>query len=131
MIFTNSAKRLTTKRDSNEYFQAYSYDRPSPYLFLWSGLFQRIVSQVGTYLLTGKFHDEHCALYKSEGGCVIKGVGGLVLNYSGVYFEGSREKKGLETLAKAHRRARARVEPHEAHGVDARDCRQVRQDPEA
>lgn len=68
----------------------YGYKKPSKYLFQWSGLLQRVVSQAGSFLMTGKFHSSHCAIYKCEGGCVIKGAGELVLGPSGCYIDSVR-----------------------------------------
>jgi hypothetical protein len=65
----------------------YGYNRPSPYLWLWSRLLQSTISQAGTYMLSGKFHTRHCAIYKCEGGCVIDGKGDLVLGDSSCHWD--------------------------------------------
>jgi len=101
MAFTNSAKPKTVNRPSE-----YGYDAPSKYLFLWSGLLQQVISQAGTFLLTGKFHDRSCSIFKCEGGCVIDGVGDLVPCKRSCYFDGfygplkKKEEKQIEQLAK-------------------------------
>lgn len=70
----------------------YTFDKPSPYLYVWSRLFQSVVSQAGTFLLTGKFHNRQCAIYKCEGGCNINGVGDLVLYDKSCHFDYMRHK---------------------------------------
>jgi len=75
----------------------YSFNRPSKYLFVWSRLFQSVISQAGTYLLTGKFHKDQAAIYKSEGGCNIPGVGELVLSRSSCYFDSYRRDDKINT----------------------------------
>lgn len=81
----------------------YGYDRPSKYLLRWGTLFQAVISQAGTYLLTGKFHRGQCGIYKAEGGCRIEGVGDLVLLNDRCQFDlyGRSEKilKDQEKLA--------------------------------
>lgn len=79
----------------------YGYDRPSKYLFTWSTLLQAVVSQAGSYLLSGKFHANDCGIYKSEGGCRIEGAGDLVLGNRGLYFDYDLDRnKPTKTLAK-------------------------------
>lgn len=80
--FKNSAKPIAPA-----YPRYYGYDNPSPYLFVYSRLLQGVVSQAGTYLLTGKFHTHQPGIYKSEGGCHIEGVGDLVLSGNCCYFD--------------------------------------------
>lgn len=79
----------------------YGFDKAPKYLFDWSCLFQAMVSQVGTYLLTGKFHDHECGIYKCEGGCKIVGVGDLVLSHDSCYWDygPSDDKKNLKKMA--------------------------------
>jgi hypothetical protein len=90
MKFVNSAKAIVPKDwygkdvDANRY----RFENTSPYLFVWSGLFQRIISQAGTYLFTKKFHDHDCGIYKCEGGCRIDDVGDLVLQKNYCYIDG-------------------------------------------
>jgi hypothetical protein len=95
--FVNDAKPRTP-----EYAGYFGYDKPSPYLFVHSRLLQGVISQAGTYLLTGKFHDKQCAIYKSEGGCRIEGVGDLVPHGRGCYFDYAvgREETRQEQLTK-------------------------------
>jgi len=68
----------------------YTYDHPSPYLYVWNNLFQALVSQAATMLLTGKYHDKQCGIYKCEGGCNVPGVNGLVLNSDCCYWDWDR-----------------------------------------
>lgn len=80
----------------------YGFDRAPHFLFVWSRLFQSVISQAGTYLIKGNFHNTHCAIYKSEGGCHIAGVNELVLCKHGCYFDFGREgkqDKELKSLA--------------------------------
>lgn len=88
MKFINESKPSSPR----SYYQ-YGFDRVPRHLFLWSRLFQSVISQAVTYLLTGQFHDGHCGIYKAEGGCRIAGVGELVLTNSGSYFDYSIGKK--------------------------------------
>lgn len=67
---------VSEDRDVGHY---YGFDRVPRLLFPWSRAFQTIISQAGTKLLTGKFHDHDAGIYKSEGGCKIVGVNDLVL----------------------------------------------------
>lgn len=79
-----------TSKPAEPYFKspgAYRYDTPSEYLLLWRSLLQNVISQAGTYLLTGKFHTQRCGIYKCEGGCNIVGVGDLVLCKDQCYFD--------------------------------------------
>jgi len=59
---------------------AYGFRKPTNLLLVWSNPFQSLISQAGTYLLTGKFHDRQTGIFKCEGGCNIAGVGDLVLS---------------------------------------------------
>lgn len=81
MKFVNEAKPLPPEHRSNwpDHPGAYGFDHPSPLLYVWSRLLQSTISQAGTYILTGKFHDSHTGIFKCEGGCNIVGVGELVL----------------------------------------------------
>jgi len=65
----------------------YTYDRPSPYMFLWSRLLQTIVSLAGTKLITGDWHTDNCSIYKAEGGCRLPGIGDLVLVRDHCYLD--------------------------------------------
>lgn len=76
----------------------YGYNRPSPYLWLWSCLLQSTISQAGTYLLSKKFHTRHCAIYKCEGGCVIDGRGDLVLGSRSCHWDYGNNDKGIAEL---------------------------------
>jgi hypothetical protein len=94
MDFVNESKEVS--HSTKEYYtgNCYTFNKPSKYLFVWSRLFQTVISQAGTYLLTGKFHTQQAAIYKCEGGCVIAGVGELVLSNHSCYFDTySRDKK--------------------------------------
>src|SRR6476659_276073 len=96
--FENTAKRQDPKSHIRQ-AGAYRFDQPSDYLKSWSRLFQAVISQAGTYLLTGKFHTSECGIYKAEGGCVIKGVGDLVLSEHGCYFDHSDKPDEQKKLA--------------------------------
>lgn len=98
--FENDAKpydptTVTWRKDFTGYYKF----RPAPtLLFTWSRLFQSVISQAGTFLLTGKYHDQQCSIYKCEGGCHLPGVGDLVLSKERCYFDGSYgERKAKET----------------------------------
>jgi len=82
--FINESKPY---KEQGSYRNAYGFDKPSGYLFLWSRLLQSTISQAGTFLLGKKFHSRHCAIYKAEGGCAIDGFGELVLGKRGCYFD--------------------------------------------
>jgi len=86
MNFINESKQINPTKD---YYTGrhYTFDKPSKYLFVWSRLLQKVISQAGTYLLTGKFHTQQTAVYKSEGGCNIVDIGDLVLGRSSCYFD--------------------------------------------
>lgn len=79
--FVNESKLVKQKpQDIKLYGDGlYGFDDKPELLVYWGTLFQKVISQAGTYLCTGKFHDSGCAIYTAEGGCVIKGVGELVL----------------------------------------------------
>jgi hypothetical protein len=88
MKFVNEAKpQEPNKLYKNPSMGFYKCSRPSKLLFQWSRYFQAIVSQAGTMLLTGAFHDSECAIYKCEGGCRIAVVGDLVLGNEYCYFD--------------------------------------------
>lgn len=99
MEFKNSSVRIEPKtwdgKPTNTHF---GYDKPSPYLYLWSRLLQSVISQAGTYMLTGKFHTQHCAIYKCEGGCTIVGVGELVLGKNYCYWNHNNEEQHIDKL---------------------------------
>ena len=79
MKFKNDAKPAPPNEWTKEHPNYYAFDHAPRLLFVWSGLFQNVISQCGTYLLTGKFHDRSPAIYKCEGGCQIVRVNELVL----------------------------------------------------
>ena len=79
MKFENDTKLAPPNEWSEKHLGYYAFDHAPRLLFVWSGLFQNVISQCGTYLLTGKFHDQSPAIYKCEGGCQIVGVNELVL----------------------------------------------------
>lgn len=84
-IFVNEAQPTDGK--SCYRHNGYKFTKPSRYLFIWSRLFQSVISQAATFMLTGKFHDQHCSIYKCEGGCHTT-VGDLVLGTESLYFDG-------------------------------------------
>lgn len=90
MLFTNSAQRIDPLRKG-----FYRHDAPSPYLYIWSTLFQSVISIAATKMLTKKWHTFHCGISKAEGGCSIPGVGVLVLNHDSCRFDdgGTEHKK--------------------------------------
>lgn len=102
--FVNEAKRYSDadlQRMKELYREScYAFHRPPRLLFSWSRLFQSVVSQAGTYLCTGQFHSGHCAIYKTEGGCVIKGKGDLVLGERTIYWDYGRTKENDSDLKK-------------------------------
>ena len=78
-IDTSLFKNTAQLRPASYYPGDYRFVAAPKLLMVWSRLFQALISQAGTYLLTQKFHDGHFAIYKCEGGCRILGVGDLVL----------------------------------------------------
>lgn len=105
--FINDAKPFDpTTQTWRKDFTGYYKFQPTPrLLFSWSRLFQTTISQAGTFLLTGKFHDQQCSIYKVEGGCHLPGIGDLVLRKGHCHFDGMygemkvKEKKKLDNLA--------------------------------
>lgn len=91
-LFSNTARAKTP--DQRDWDGYYGYDRPSPLLFNFGRLLQSVVSQAGTYILTGKFHDQDCGIYKCEGGCRIVGKGDLVLSNNCCYWDGGGRRDG-------------------------------------
>jgi len=87
MEFINESKKIDVKEKHYYTGNQYTFNRPSRYLFVWSRLFQTVISQAGTYVLTGKFHTQQAAIYKCEGGCTIAGFGDLVLSRNSCYFD--------------------------------------------
>lgn len=83
--FVNEAK----PRDQQRFVRngGYTYDKPSKLLFVWSRLFQSVISQASTFMFTGKFHTQQCSIYKCEGGCSTP-LGDLVLVNDTCYFDG-------------------------------------------
>lgn len=77
-MFVNDAKPIDVDARLIRH-GAYGYDKPSRYLMLWGPLLQRIVSQTGTRLLTGKYHDQECGILVSEGGAQLVDVGELAM----------------------------------------------------
>lgn len=91
MKFKNIAKKIEPRDWQGNYASHYySYNQPSPYLYLWSRLFQTIVSLSATKILTNKWHTGHCGIYKCEGGCRLPGIGDLVLLNDHCYLNNSR-----------------------------------------
>lgn len=102
----------------------YDYDSRTltEYLITWSGLFQSVVSQAGTHLLTGAFHDGECGIYVSEGGAKIHGVGELTIHERYCSFGGHRHddddrNKRVDKLAKLISELVMRFDP--MHPVDS------------
>jgi hypothetical protein len=92
--FKNTAETWVKRSDSS-----YGFRETPNLLFIWSGLLQKVVSQSGTFLMQGRFHQRQAAIYKTEGGCVIDGVGELVLSESSCYFDhGSHDTGKLANL---------------------------------
>jgi hypothetical protein len=96
--FKNDAVLLTPdqRTDWRGNFDPYRYHfRKAPTLmFNFGRLLQRVISQGGTYMLSGKFHDSECGIYKCEGGCMVNGSE-LVLGKDTAYWNyGGRTKKG-------------------------------------
>lgn len=98
--FTNCAIPFDPTQDGFGRPSDYSFKNISPHMFLWSRLLQRVISQAGTFMLTGKFHEQECGIYKCEGGCRIEGIGDLVLTKRGCYFDYSRSDGDKEHLKK-------------------------------
>jgi len=91
MQFENECKRKVwtgSEYDYDRREERYQFDKPPRLLFFWSRLFQAVISQAGTFLLTGKYHTQDCGIYKCEGGCNMPGAGSLVLSSSGAYWDG-------------------------------------------
>lgn len=99
--FTNSAQPRDLTQYQFAWDGSYGYDKPSPLLFNFGMLLQRVVSQAGTYHFTKKFHDTECGIYKCEGGCRIVGAGDLVLSDGSCYWDHGRAKSdsGLRAMA--------------------------------
>lgn len=96
MRFKNSAKHIDRPEASwvkGWIGNYYSFNRPSPYLLVWERLFQTVVSQAGTKLLSGKFHTSQTGIYKCEGGCNIAGVDDLVLMRDYCKFDWCKQLK--------------------------------------
>ncbi len=94
MNFENESRVVTPQKPGY-----YGFNRAPRLLFTWSSLFQRVISQAGTYLLTGKFHSQECSIYKTEGGCKIAGCGDLVLSDNMCYFDDGHQLEHEKKLA--------------------------------
>jgi hypothetical protein len=92
-IFKNETIPYTPSKENCDSPGSYGFKNLTPYLFLWRRLFQGVISQAGTYILTNKFHDSDCGIYKCEGGCCIAGVGELVLSNRSCYFDSDHRKE--------------------------------------
>jgi len=90
--FKNDAKPKELNKDWDGP-GSYKFDETPILLFVWSRLFQSVISQAGTYLLTSKFHENECGIYKCEGGCRIVGVNELVLSRDHCYWDFGTSKK--------------------------------------
>ena len=97
--FLNTAKPIERRHEGH--WSWYGYDRPSVYLFPWSRLFQIVLSQAGSYLLTKKFHVEMSGIYRAEGGVNLPGVGELVLHADLCHFD--EVSSGLEVRDPSYR----------------------------
>lgn len=96
--FVNEAQRIDPADRDRKWQRGsgtYGFDRAPRLLFSWSRLLQTVISQAGTYLLTGKFHDQHCAIYKCEGGCKIAGVDDLVLRDTYCHWDWSQHDESM------------------------------------
>lgn len=108
MKFINSARPIDPAKEKpwikqkSDLAGYYSYDKPSIYLFQWSRLFQSVISQVGSFIFNGKYHDQEVGIYKAEGGCRIDKFGDLVLGEKSCYFNyfNDKLKDKLEILGK-------------------------------
>lgn len=67
-VFHNSSKPVSTERPN-----CYGFTCVPSYLRFWDRLLQASVSQVSTYVLTGKFHNYTPGIYKYEGGVWVAG----------------------------------------------------------
>jgi hypothetical protein len=96
-VFRNESQPIDAKEIRPGH---YGYNYPSKFLFEWSNLLQAVISQAATFMLTGKYHNSHCAIYKCEGGCVVQGVGELVLQDNYCYFDyrGSDKKTKAQEM---------------------------------
>ena len=90
-MFKNEALPIEPRTDYSKDVCAYKFDRPSPLLLTWGRLFQIIISQAGTWMLTGKFHNRQTGIYKAEGGINLPGIGELVLGQNVIYWDGMSE----------------------------------------
>ena len=98
--FVNTAKRIEKSNDKYVRKSEYLIDHMAEYLIFYGRYFQALVSQTGTYLLTGKFHDQEVGIYKCEGGCKIAGRGALVLGTHACYYDhGYKESPEEEKLS--------------------------------
>jgi hypothetical protein len=99
-MFKNTAEPFDPSTRTYSSPASYGFANTPMLLFVWSRLFQSIISQAGTYLLSKKFHDRQCSIYKSEGGCTIDGFGDLVLRNDSCYFDGYHSKTSEKNAAK-------------------------------
>ena len=97
--FVNTAQRreLDPKWDGPD---TYGFNQVPMLLFVWSGLFQKVISQAGSFIAEGKFHERECGIYKCEGGCKISGWGDLVLLSRRAYNDYGRGDKKDKVLPK-------------------------------
>ena len=66
-IFLNDVEKIESPEPGY-----YGFREAPKLLCVHSRIFQALISQAGSRLLSGEFHNLEC-----EGGCLIKGVGGL------------------------------------------------------
>jgi len=90
MNFKNDALPAPKNKDRSG---SYGFTAAPTLLFFVSHFFQAVISQAGTFLLTGRFHDKQCSIYKAEGGCNIPGVGDLVLGAENCRFDAAHSPK--------------------------------------
>ena len=93
--FTNEAQRIDPNDREYRSPGSYGFECAPRLLLSWGGLFQVVISQAGTYALTGKFHDQHCAIFKCEGGCKIAGVDDLVLKDTYCHWDWSKHDDAM------------------------------------
>lgn len=105
--FVNAAKPCDPRdhcpwfKDDSDVSHFYGFDKTPDLLYPWSRAIQVIISQAGTKLLTGKFHDGECGIYKCEGGCKIHGVNELVVYHDCCRWDfGKSFDKNLGKMAK-------------------------------
>ena len=90
----------------------YGFDHAPALMVYWGKLLQMVISQAGSKLLGGSFHDSECGIYKSEGGCYIHNAGELCLLDSICYFDrwrGDRTNTGTKGPEEGERKMAALI----------------------